>query len=222
MNTTSEFQPLFPDASAVAPLLQQAAALIAEGHRLESAAGALAPALKPLLRSMNSYYTNKIEGQHTRPTDIERALARQFDADQVQARKQRLAVAHIDTETELEAALPPRAADLYDQHSFSEFTAGSTTSSRRKIASPAKERLSYQAAGAGRESRPAATLRRTPQASPAFLPLGGNPMRSSPALNTRSWALPARIIACSGCIPSRMGTVGPPGCTHTSFSPRTV
>jgi hypothetical protein len=30
---------------------------------------------------MNSYYTNKIESQQTRPADIERALRRDFDAD---------------------------------------------------------------------------------------------------------------------------------------------
>lgn len=36
-------------------------------------------------------YSNRIEGQQTRPADIERALEKKFDADQAQARKQRLA-----------------------------------------------------------------------------------------------------------------------------------
>jgi len=59
---------------------------------------------------MNSYYTNKIEGQHTRPYDIERALVKDFDADKAQAAKQRLALAHIDAKVELEVAT--RASSL--------------------------------------------------------------------------------------------------------------
>ena len=60
---------------------------------------------------MNSYYTNKIEGQQTRPADIERALRRDFDADAALAKKQRLAIAHMDVEEQLEQtanALSPR------------------------------------------------------------------------------------------------------------------
>ncbi len=111
--SASSFQPLLPEERAQAPLLAQAAALIAEGHRLESAAGQLGAALRPLLRSMNSYYTNKIEGQHTRPADIERALQQQFDADKKQAQRQRLALAHIQAEEELEGALPRTRTALY-------------------------------------------------------------------------------------------------------------
>ncbi|HEY6281524.1 MAG TPA: Fic family protein [Burkholderiales bacterium] len=51
---------------------------------------------------MNSYYTNKIEGQHTLPKDIERAIRRDFDADAALAKKQRLALAHIEVEEALE------------------------------------------------------------------------------------------------------------------------
>jgi Fic family protein len=53
---------------------------------------------------MNSYYTNKIEGQHTRPADIERALHQEFVADRKQACRQRLALAHIEAEVELYSA----------------------------------------------------------------------------------------------------------------------
>ncbi len=63
---------------------------------------------------MNSYYTNKIEGQQSHPADIERALRRDFDADAALAKKQRLAIAHMDVEEELEqgaSALSPR--DLF-------------------------------------------------------------------------------------------------------------
>jgi Fic family protein len=62
---------------------------------------------------MNSYYSNRIEGQHTRPAEIERALSHSFDADRELARKQRLAVAHIQAETELERTLPLERAQLY-------------------------------------------------------------------------------------------------------------
>ena len=61
---------------------------------------------------MNSYYTNKIEGEHTLPADIERAIKRDFDADRELQRKQRLALAHIDAEQALEqakATVEPRA-----------------------------------------------------------------------------------------------------------------
>lgn len=110
MTDPSVFQPLIPEERVLGPLLERAAALIADCHRLSAPAGtSLAGALRPLLRAMNSYYTNKIEGQHTRPADIERALAAQFDADAREARKQRLALAHMATEEQLEqtaVALP--------------------------------------------------------------------------------------------------------------------
>lgn len=57
---------------------------------------------------MNSYYTNRIEGEHTRPSDIERALQQDFFAQADLARKQRLAVAHIRTEAVCEAELDCR------------------------------------------------------------------------------------------------------------------
>ena len=52
---------------------------------------------------MNSYYSNRIEGQHTRPFEIEQALRKDFSANRELAAKQRLAVAHIDAETAIEA-----------------------------------------------------------------------------------------------------------------------
>jgi Fic family protein len=63
---------------------------------------------------MNCNYSNKIEGQQTRPADIERALRRDFDADAALARKQRLAVAHMEVEQQLEQAVPARVPqDLF-------------------------------------------------------------------------------------------------------------
>ena len=71
-----------------------AAELITECHTLHGQAGkAVVRALRPRLRAMNSYYTNKIEGQHTRPGEIERAIQKKFNADDALAKKQRVAVA---------------------------------------------------------------------------------------------------------------------------------
>ena len=58
--------------------------------------------LRTLLRGMNSYYTNRIEGQHTRPHEIEQALRKDFSDNPNLAARQRLAVAHIDAEQAIE------------------------------------------------------------------------------------------------------------------------
>jgi len=55
-----------------------------------------------LLRAMNSYYSNKIEGQHTFPADLEQALQQQYSKDQDVRRRQKLAVAHMQVEATLE------------------------------------------------------------------------------------------------------------------------
>jgi Fic family protein len=109
------FLPLFPEERALGPLLETAAALIAEGHRLGGQASPpLRESLAGLLQAMNSYYTNKIEGQQTLPADIERALRSQFDADRERARRQRLALAHMEAERSLESAWSGVAArDLF-------------------------------------------------------------------------------------------------------------
>jgi Fic family protein len=111
-----QFEPLMPAQAVLAPLLEKAGDLMRKATALGAAAGRTAPSqsepkapspspLRHLLRSMNSYYTNRIEGEHTRPSDIERALQQDFSANADLARKQRLAVAHIRTEALCEQAL---------------------------------------------------------------------------------------------------------------------
>lgn len=95
-----QFEPLLPADARLEPLLTKA-------HDLSRLATALAgtrvaPELRSLLRSMNSYYTNRIEGQHTRPHEIDQALRQDFSKDAALAAKQRLAVAHIGAEEALE------------------------------------------------------------------------------------------------------------------------
>jgi Fic family protein len=51
--------------------------------------------LADLVRVMNCYYSNLIEGHNTRPRDIERALANDLDADETRRNLQVEAVAHI-------------------------------------------------------------------------------------------------------------------------------
>jgi Fic family protein len=97
----AQMEPLLPGESALAPLLEQAHDLQRDALKLS---GAPAPGeLRVLLRAMNSYYSNKIEGQHTLPIDIERALHNDYSADEENARRQRLALAHMQTEAAIEA-----------------------------------------------------------------------------------------------------------------------
>lgn len=71
-----QFEPLLPSDAAQSPLLSQAHDLARSALLLASSA--VPGELRCLLRSMNSYYSNRIEGQHTRPFEIEQALAARF------------------------------------------------------------------------------------------------------------------------------------------------
>lgn len=99
----SQMEPLLPAEHRLGPLLERAHDLIRQADRLVGGypVGAL-PGLRRLLRAMNSYYSNKIEGQHTLPLDIERALRNDYAQDEDQARRQRLAIAHMAAEEQLE------------------------------------------------------------------------------------------------------------------------
>lgn len=68
--------------------------------------------LRALVRAMNSYYSNRIEGQGTHPRNIERALNKDFSDKPDVARLQRIAVAHIEAEKELEARAAAGAKPL--------------------------------------------------------------------------------------------------------------
>lgn len=105
MPDASQFQPLYPEERVLGPSRERAAVLVSECLTLRGQAGeAIVRALSPRLRAMNSYYTNKIEGQHTNPAEIERAIRKDFDADGALAKKQRIAIAHMEVEQQLEQA----------------------------------------------------------------------------------------------------------------------
>ncbi len=68
--------------------------------------------LADLVRVMNTYYSNLIEGHNTRPRDIERALAGELDKDEGRRNLQLEAAAHVRVQREVDrmgnlGALPP-------------------------------------------------------------------------------------------------------------------
>lgn len=62
--------------------------------------------LRELLRQMNSFYSNRIEGESTHPQNIERALHSDFSHQPYEARLQRIALAHIGAEKEMKRNSP--------------------------------------------------------------------------------------------------------------------
>jgi Fic family protein len=85
---------------AVADLVAELSASSAKlGRSLHSrTAGQLAE----LVRIMNTYYSNLIEGHDTRPRDIERALAGEFEKDQGRRNLQIEAAAHVRVQSEID------------------------------------------------------------------------------------------------------------------------
>lgn len=98
----SQFEPLIPSPVPQA-LIEKAADITKSSTRLASAAHPSArAAIRELIRSMNSYYSNRIEGQGTHPQHIERALRKEFSDKPDIAHLQRVALAHIEAERDLE------------------------------------------------------------------------------------------------------------------------
>ena len=95
----NQFEPLLPSEAVRDGVLEQANHLrkVATHAAIQTHPSAMA-AVAPLLRKMNSYYTNRIEGQHTLPVQIDEALRQQFSGDAKTQRNQRLAIAHMNAE----------------------------------------------------------------------------------------------------------------------------
>ena len=94
-------EPLYPEESG-GELEELATELIAKSAKLSSA---LHPgtrkAIAELVRPMNSYYSNRIEGHDTHPIDIDRALRNDFSQDKKKRDLQQEAVAHINVSAAL-------------------------------------------------------------------------------------------------------------------------
>ncbi|MDB6002417.1 MAG: filamentation induced by cAMP protein Fic, partial [Rhizobacter sp.] len=172
-----QFEPLLPAGAKLDPLLERASDLTRAANALGASTAPTAQReLRALLRNMNSYYTNRIEGEHTRPSDIERALLQDFSKDTELARKQRLAVAHIHAEQQGEErldALHAEGADstrwLYSSDAltwlhhqlFSELQPADLTLADGSAMAPGL--LRERPVAIGRHEAP------TPEAVPAFL-----------------------------------------------------
>ena len=63
-----------------------------------------------VVREMNCYYSNLIEGHKTTPRDIERALKRDFSKNETQRDNQQLSLAHIAIEKLMEEPVRPNLA----------------------------------------------------------------------------------------------------------------
>ena len=114
---SSQFEPLLPRPSVAVEggLLALAGEVATRALGLRRAVHPATEArLAQLLRSVNSYYSNRIEGQHTHPWDIERGLKKDFSGEPDKARRQRIAVAHIDAQREIEAWLAAGPLDVYE------------------------------------------------------------------------------------------------------------
>ncbi len=103
----SQMEPLLPSEQGLGSVLERAHDLIRRADRLSGWCPTDAlPGLRQMLRAMNSYYSNRIEGQHTLPLEIEQALRNDYAQDSDKARRQRLALAHMATEARLESLWP--------------------------------------------------------------------------------------------------------------------
>src|SRR6266403_1066083 len=95
-------EPTGPIADAIAELAAVAATL---GKALHPRTAAN---LADLVRIMNTYYSNLIEGHDTRPRDIERALAGEFDKDAGRRNLQLEAAAHVRVQSEVDRLVATR------------------------------------------------------------------------------------------------------------------
>jgi Fic family protein len=100
-------EPMVPE-EAVKDLEDEVVTLIAEANQL---AGRVHPILRnsmgDLVRSMNCYYSNLIEGHDTHPRDIDRALANDFSAEPKRRELQQEAVAHIHVQQLIDTGRDP-------------------------------------------------------------------------------------------------------------------
>ena len=131
---TTAMEPLLPDrqnprlAELSRDIFHEAGAL-----SLAISAEQTRTAMATLVREMNSYYSNLIEGHKTLPRDIERALDEDISSDAKAKENQHLAVAHIKVESEMVDRLAQEAGT--DIHS-TDFLCGLHASFYTKLPEP--------------------------------------------------------------------------------------
>lgn len=100
----SEMEPMFPKSTG--PLTDMAMEVHREAAALgESLHRVTRKSITNLLRHINSYYSNLIEGHHTLPSDIERAVRKEYDTDTQKRALQELSLAHIEVQKEIDRRL---------------------------------------------------------------------------------------------------------------------
>jgi Fic family protein len=111
----AQMEPMLPSANGAnrRRLEDLAVDVVAKGHRL---AAQLHPSIRSeigvLVRSMNCYYSNLIEGHTTRPVDIDRALREDYSQNPAKRALQLEARAHIEVHAMLDAATPDKPPAL--------------------------------------------------------------------------------------------------------------
>ena len=80
-------------------VIQKSAALGNRQHRVTL------DTLRELLRIINSYYSNRIEGHHTHPHDIVRAMHKEYDSEPAKRFLQMESIAHISVQKAMEDKL---------------------------------------------------------------------------------------------------------------------
>ncbi len=99
-------EPLLPTGADWERLVGKAELVVAQADVLAGwGAAETVAALADLTRSMNSYYSNRIEGHGTHPLNVERALRSDYSTEPETARLQHLARKHIDAESRLAASI---------------------------------------------------------------------------------------------------------------------
>lgn len=99
-----EMEPLFPSQS------EELVGLAMNVHRKAADLGGslhkiTRRSVADLLRHINSYYSNLIEGHHAHPADVERAARKEYDEDPKKRALQKLSLAHIEVQEKIEERL---------------------------------------------------------------------------------------------------------------------
>jgi len=149
-----QIEPLLPQFR-LDELRERTRVVVERAYRLSGAAHpATIAALRELVRNMNSYYSNRIEGQSTHPLNIERALHKNFSEKPEVAKLQRIALAHIEAEKELEqrvsaGELPLTTQFLVTTHAalYSRLSKEDRTTPEGRVVAPGELRTEQVAVG---------------------------------------------------------------------------
>lgn len=97
-------EPMLPQDGKCGELNDMALELVAKSEKLSGQVNpVLQRSLGDLVRSMNCYYSNFIEGHNTLPRDIDRALQHKYDSDPEKRNLQKEALAHIEVQRMIDA-----------------------------------------------------------------------------------------------------------------------